>query len=157
MLFRSPDFKKYDALKLPEKDIWGVLMQKDDPLTKKDSIAPGDLWDKPLLLSQEQAEGGVLIQWMHRKPSSLNITASYNLLFNASLFVEEGLGYAISFDRIINTSGDSKLAFRPLDPPLEVEMYLIWKKYQMLSKPVEKFLSKLQELLGDTKVNPSGS
>ena len=151
LVFGTPDFKKYDALKLPEKDIWGVLMQKDDPLTKKDSIAPGDLWDKPLLLSQEQAEGGVLIQWMHRKPSSLNITASYNLLFNASLFVEEGLGYAISFDRIINTSGDSKLAFRPLDPPLEVEMYLIWKKYQMLSRPAEKFLKELHESLKESE------
>ena len=103
-------------------------MRKDDILAEKESISPKDLWDKPLLLSQEQSDGGDLIQWMHKKPSSLNITVAYNLLFNASLFVEEGLGYAISFDKIINTSGNSNLIFRPLNPPLDVEMYLIWKK-----------------------------
>lgn len=145
LVFGVPDFKKYDALKLPEKDVWGVLMPKDDPLAKKPAISPEDLWDKPLLLSQEQSDGGALIQWMHKELSSLNVTVAYNLLFNASLFVEEGLGYAISFDKIINTSGNSKLVFRPLAPPLEAEMYLIWKKYQMFSKPAEKFLQAFKE------------
>ncbi len=63
----------------------------------------------------------------------------------ASLLVEEGLGYAICFDRIINTSGDSRLTFRPLLPSIEIEMYMIWKKYQVFSKPAEKFLMMMQE------------
>lgn len=145
LVFGNPDLKKYDALKLPMKDVWGVLMRRDDPLAEKQAISPEDLWEKPLILSQEQTDGGPLFQWMHKKISSLNITASYNLLFNASLLVEEGLGYAVAFDRIINTSGDSRLAFRPLTPPLEVEMSLIWKKYQVFSKPAEKFLQTLRE------------
>ena len=84
---------------------------------------------------------------MKRRLSELDITMTYNLLFNASLLVEEGLGYAICFDRIINTSGDSKLCFRPLTPKIEVEMYMIWKKYQVFSKPAEKFLSMMQDNL----------
>ncbi|MDO4337765.1 MAG: LysR family transcriptional regulator [Eubacteriales bacterium] len=147
LVFGNPDLKKYEALKLPMKDVWGVLMRSDDPLTQKESISPEDLWNQPLLLSQEQSDGGPLIQWMHQKLSSLNISVAYNLLFNASLFVEEGLGYAIAFDNIINTSGNSKLVFRPLTPTLEVEMSLIWKKYQVFSKPAEKFLQVLQENL----------
>lgn len=147
LVFGNPDLKKYEALKLPMKDVWGVLMRADDPLAQKESISPEDLWNQPLLLSQEQSDGGPLIQWMHKKLSSLNISVAYNLLFNASLFVEEGLGYAIAFDKIINTSGNSKLVFRPLSPALEVEMSLIWKKYQVFSKPAEKFLQALQETL----------
>ena len=84
---------------------------------------------------------------MKRRLSELDITMTYNLLFNASLFVEEGLGYAVCFDRIINTSGDSSLCFRPLTPKIEVEMYMIWKKYQVFSKPAEKFLLVMQENL----------
>lgn len=152
LVFGNPDLKKYEALKLPVKDIWGVLMRREDPLAEKQAISPEDLWDKPLLLSQEQSDGGPLIQWMHKKLSSLNITVAYNLLFNASLFVEEGLGYAVSFDRIINTSGDSCLVFRPLTPPLEAEMSLIWKKYQVFSKPAEKFLQTLQESLKEDNI-----
>ena len=81
---------------------------------------------------------------MKRSLSELDIIMTYNLLFNASLLVEEGLGYAICFDRIINTSGDSRLCFRPLTPTIEIEMYMIWKKYQIFSKAAEKFLMMMQ-------------
>lgn len=145
IVFGTPDAKKYESFKLPAKDVWGVLMPKDSPLAEKESIQPEDLWDKPLLISQEESNGGRIAQWLKRSLSSLNITVAYNLLFNASLFVEEGLGYAISFDQIINTSGDSQLTFRPLSPRLEVDMSIIWKKYQVFSKPAEKFLQALTD------------
>ena len=145
IVFGSPDLKKYEALKLPDEDVWGVLIPKDAPLAEKETISPKDLWDKPLIVSQQETDGGRLAQWLGRSLSSLNITVTYNLLFNASLFVEEGLGYAISFDRIINTSGSSRLTFRPLSPKLTVEMSIIWKKYQVFSKPAEKFLQVLTE------------
>lgn len=145
IVFGKPDLKKYDALKLPLKDIWGVLMPKDSPLVDKDTISPEDLWDKPLILSQQEANGGEVMQWMKKKPSHLNIISTYNLLFNASLLVEEGLGYAICFDNIIHTSKSGNLCFRPLAPELTTEMSIIWKKYQVFSKPAEKFLSSLME------------
>ncbi len=122
-------------------------MPKGSPLAKKESVSPEDLWDQPLLISQQETEGGRISRWMKRRLSELDITMTYNLLFNASLLVEEGLGCAICFDRIINTSGDSKLCFRPLTPKIEVEMYIIWKKYQVFSKPAEKFLLMMQENL----------
>ena len=76
----------------------------------------------------------------------MEIVATYNLLFNASLMVEEGLGYAIGFDKIINTSGNSSLCFRPLSPTREDGMSIIWKKYQIFSKASEKFMQKIKEL-----------
>lgn len=149
IVFGTPDLKKYDALKLPSKDIWGVLMRKDDSLAEKESISPEDLWALPLIISQEQSDGGDLIQWMSQSLSSLTIVATYNLLFNASLLVEEGVGYAICFDNIINTSGNSNLCFRPLNPRLEAGMSVIWKKYQILSKPAEKFIQTLRASLNE--------
>ena len=35
IIFGTPDTNKYEALKLPSKDIWGVLMRKDAPWQKK--------------------------------------------------------------------------------------------------------------------------
>lgn len=145
IIFGTPDLIRYEALKLPAKDIWGVLMRKDSPLAEKEAISPEDLWNRPLLISQQESEGGELVQWMKRSISKLNIAMTYNLLFNASLLVEEGFGYAICLDKIINTSGDSKLCFRPLSPTIEIEMYMIWKRYQIFSKPAEKFLMMMQE------------
>lgn len=145
IVFGAPDLKKYEAFKLPDQDVWGVLMPKDAPLAKKDAIAPEDLWDKPLILSQQESPNGKITQWLKRSLSSLNVTVTYNLLFNASLFVEEGLGYAIAFDRIINASENSRLTFRPLSPGLTAEMSIIWKKHQTFTKPAEKFLQTLME------------
>ena len=145
IVFGAPDLKKYEAFKLPDQDVWGVLMPKDAPLAKKDAIAPEDLWDKPLILSQQESPNGKITQWLKRSLSSLNVTVTYNLLFNASLFVEEGLGYAIAFDRIINASENSRLTFRPLSPGLTDEMSIIWKKHQTFTKPAEKFLQTLME------------
>lgn len=145
LIFTPVDLAKYNALKLPAKDTWGVLMRKDSALAQKEVVTPEDLWDKPLILSQQEDNGGNMMQWIGKKAAELNIAATYNLIFNASLMVEEGLGYAIAFDGIINTSGDSNLCFRPLSPSLDNEMNIIWKKYQLFSKPAEKFLSVLQE------------
>ncbi len=147
IIFGTPDTTKYESLKLPVKDTWGVLMPKDSPLAAKTSITPEDLNNQPLLISQQEQENGTLSQWMHRRLSELPIITTYNLLFNASLLVEEGLGYAVCLDKIINTSGSSKLCFRPLSPTVEIEMHIIWKKYQFLSKPAEKFLTTLQQNL----------
>lgn len=141
----TPDPKKYESFKLPNQDVWGVLMPKDAPLAQKEAITPEDLWDKPLILSQQESHGTKITQWLKRSLPSLNVTVTYNLLFNASLFVEEGLGYAIAFDRIINASENSRLTFRPLSPSLTAEMSVIWKKYQTFSKPAEKFLQTLLE------------
>ena len=147
IIFGTVDLTKYNALKISAKDIWGVLMRKDSPLAGKDMISPEDLWDKPLIISQQEDKGGALTQWLKRQVSDLNVVATYNLIFNASLLVDEGLGYAICFDKIINTTGSSNLCFRPLTPKLEDDMSIIWKKYQMFSKPAEKFIAVLQASL----------
>lgn len=147
IIFGAVDLTKYNALKIPAKDVWGVLMRKDSPLASKDSITPEDLWDQPLILSQQEEKGGKVTQWLKRQRTELNVTATYNLIFNASLLVDEGLGYAVSFDKIIHTTGNSNLCFRPLNPGLEEEMSMIWKKYQIFSKPAEKFIGVLKEHL----------
>lgn len=147
VVFGDVDLTKYNALETAYSETWGVLMRKDSILADKDTISPKDLWDKPLILSQQEAKGGSLTQWIGKEVTELNIIATYNLLFNASLLVDEGLGYAIGYDKIINTSGNSRLCFRPLYPVLENKLSIIWKKYQIFSKPAEKFLEILRELL----------
>lgn len=146
-LCREIDTAKYEYLKIPGSDSFGVLMRRDSPLAERQFVTPEDLWDKPLIVSRQMlrsTEVGKILQCNQEK---LNIVASYNLLFNGSIMVEEGIGYALCFDKIINTGGDSELCFRPLLPKAETPLYVIWKKYQTFSKAAEKFLIKLQELI----------
>lgn len=143
IVFNPTDLSSYNHIPIPKKDRWGVLMRQDSPLADRDTVHSEDLWDKPLILSRQQKEGSELSLWLKKDFSELNIVATYNLLFNGSLMVDEGLGYALCLDGIINTSG-SNLCFKPLEPPLELGMNLVWKKYQVFSKGAEKFLEQLK-------------
>lgn len=145
ILLDPGDLKRYDYISLPVTDVWGVLMRKDSPMAEKEALHPEDLLDKPLLLSRQSMGRDKLSTWFGQAYTSLNVTATYNLIYNASLMVEEGLGYALALDRLVNTSGDSQLCFRPLEPRLEVQLYVVWKKFQIFSKAAARFLTVLQE------------
>lgn len=146
LLFGEIDASKYDCLGLPSTDTYGVMMRKDDPLAEKDVITPEDLRNKPLIVSRQLIHDSNLQLMLGIDGENLNVAATYNLLFNGSIMVDEGMGYAICFDKIINTSGSSNLCFKPLSHPLELNMSLVWKKYQVFTKAAEKFLLKMQEI-----------
>ncbi len=147
LLLRPGDSTKYESLELPVKDVWGVLMRRDAPLAGKDAITPEDLWDKPLIISRQAMNGDRLSSWLQRDFENLHVAATYSLLYNGSLMVDEGLGYALCLDKIINVTGDSSLCFRPLSPRLEVGMNILWKKYRVFSKAAEQFLTKMRQLI----------
>lgn len=148
LVYGPVDHAKYEAIQLPFSDTFGVLMRRDSPLAEKEVISPEDLRDKPLIVSaQERREGWRILRNVSEDPSKLNVVASYTLLYNGSLLVAEGLGYAVCFDRLINTEG-TNLCFRPLRPAFEVTASMIWKKYQLLSKPAQRFLERMRELCG---------
>lgn len=141
------DISKYNYLSLPMKNVWGVLMRMDSSLADKEYITPEDLYEKPLILSRQSIKRSELTSWFKKDISKLNILATYNLIYNASLMVDERMGYAITLDKLINTSGKSNLCFKPLNPKLEIGLSIVWKKYQIFSKASEKFLEKLKDTL----------
>lgn len=138
------DVTKYDYMRLPMVDTWGVLMRKDSPLAEKESVCAEDLWNKPLILSHQASIDSEMISWLKSDISKLNIVMTYNLIYNASHFVKKGLGYAITLDKLINTTGDSELCFRPLHPHMEAELCIVWKKYQVFSRASNAFLNQLK-------------
>ena len=145
ILIEAKDTSKYDFIKLPVHDVWGVLMRKDSPLASLEKITPKDIIDLPLICSDQDMVKNEISGWMGKDFNQLHIIATYNLLFNASLLVSEGQGYALGLDRIINTSGNSSLCFIPLEPRLEADLVLVWKKYQVFSKAADCFLKKVQK------------
>lgn len=147
-IFIEPfDVSKYDYLRLPLYDTWGVLMRKDSPLAQKPYITPEDLWDKPLIRSRQSLGKNIISEWFKKRTDELNIVATGNLLYNMSLLVEQGVGYAVTLDKIINTTGNSNLCFRPLYPELISHLDIAWKKYQVFPKCAEIFLKRLQAAL----------
>lgn len=145
ILIGNIDKTKYNYITLPVKDVWGVLMRKDSPLASKYFITPEDLKDKPLIVSRQIDANTNISTWFKSDLSNLNVIATYNLVYNASILVDKGLGYALILDKLVNVTDTTKLCFKPLSPKLDLEINIVWKKYQLFSKASQKFLDELQK------------
>lgn len=149
ILIQPADLTKYDYLDLPARDRWDVIMRKDSPLAEKEAIEKNELLEIPLLCSRQvvgsRHSENKFAEWFGTDYEKLNIVATYNLMYNAAILVEAGVGYALTLDKLANTSEDSVLCFRPLRPELESGLNVVWKKYQVFSPAAELFLKTLKE------------
>ena len=149
VLIQPVDLSKYDNISLPDKDVWGVVMRKDSALAQKSYIELDDLRGLPLINSRQAmrktSSKNEFIEWFQGEFSSLNTVATINLIYNAAVMVKAGIGYAITLDKLVDTSSESELCFRPLKPKLESGLDIVWKKYQVFSPAAQLFLRKMQE------------
>ncbi len=137
--------EKYDYLPLGFKDRFGLLMPSDDPLTSQEMISMQTLSTLPLIVpNQRHTDTRTELEENPR-----NIVASYELIYNATFMVEQGMGYAITLDGLVDTKGARKLAFRPIDTPAQMEWFLVTKKYQTFSPAARLFLSEVKKSMKD--------
>lgn len=140
IVVEEPNREKYHALAFPEADRWMLVMPEHCELAKKDKIEFEDLLGLPLYCS-EQSVRNDLPRWCGERVKELQFEGSFRLAYNGSVFAREGLGYLLTFDKLIDTSPGSGLIARPLSPVLETPMYLIWRRYQVFTPIAERFLS----------------
>lgn len=146
VIVQEVDLSKYNYLKIPMCDSWGVLMRKDSPLASKHFIQINDLAGLPIICSRQSMKEE-MVKWFGNELEKMNVIATYDLLYNASIMVREGFGYTLGFDKLIYTGNDSDLCFRPLKPPLFSPMYVIWKKYQVFTPIASLLLEELKKIL----------
>ncbi len=149
ILIQPVDISKYDSVALPVHDVWGIVMRKDSPLAEKEAVTLRDLRNLPLICSRinirQSTVKNAYVEWFGKSFEKLNIVATYNLIYNAALMVESGIGYALALDGLIDAVGNRELCFRPLEPKLESGLNIVWKKYQVFSKAAELFRERLLE------------
>ena len=138
---------RYDSVTLPIKDRWGALMRRDHPLAAKEAVTPEDLRKEPLICSRReprnQSVRNPYVEWFGEAFDKLNVVAVHNLIQNASLLVERGMGCALTLESRHVTGGT--LCFRPFLPTLESGSSLVWKKYQLFSRAAALFLERIHE------------
>ncbi|MCY1575941.1 LysR family transcriptional regulator substrate-binding protein [Staphylococcus pettenkoferi] len=138
----------YESLPLNKQDVWGILTRKGSELSELTFVPTKRLLHQPLIISRQHGVKSMLANYLEIDEVEMEIIANYNLLYNASLMVEAGIGHAICLDGIINTTG-TDLKFIPFEKKVTSSLSVIWKKERALSLSAQLFLNKLKEVLKD--------
>lgn len=137
----------YDYLQLPKKDTFGFLVHRDCPLAGLACVCPSDLKNYPLWVFGQPPESQILSDWLGKDIKNLNVISSFGHILTPAQLVEEGIGIAFAAKGLVSTGPNSSLCFRPLEPQIDIPVYLIWKKHQILTRAAEFFLKEVRRIL----------
>lgn len=144
VVMEPSDKSDYDFINLPGESRWGLLVPNSSDLAKKDHLSLSDLEGADIIISRQKGMLDLLKGWYGESEKKFNVVATYNLLYNASLLVSAGVGYALCLDGIINTN-QSDLTFVPLEPRHTSGASLVWQKGIRLSVAADAFLKQITE------------
>lgn len=144
LLNEPVEIENYEFIRIPEKDRWGILLPKTDPLAQKENIAPEDLIHASIITSQRQLVHHEIENWFGSIYEQVHEVASVNLIHNATMMVADGIGYAITLEDLVKDYEESPICFRPFTPTLETGCVLVWKKYQVFSPVIKEFIQYLK-------------
>ena len=143
LLLEPVDTTKYDYIRLPAKDKWGLLVPTNHPLAGKNVLHAEDITSYPLLLPLRENVRAEIMHWLHKDEKDLKIPLFYSLLSNAVLMVTEGLGLAICMDGALALKSNPHLKFIPLKPEKITHSVLVWKKNNLFSPATSLFIQEI--------------
>lgn len=144
IVMEPTDKHDLNFIQLPGESRWGLLVPRNSSLADHDHITLADLEGQNIITSAQHGTINQLQEWYGESTPKFKIVATYNLLYNASLLVSAGVGYALGVDGIINTN-QTDLTFIPLAPRLTASTSLVWLKGQRLSEAAHAFLTQLAD------------
>lgn len=142
LLLEPVDISRYEFLRVPIKEEWGVLTREDSPLGALEAVHPEDLAQRSLMLPGRALVQNELANWFGGSVDQLRIPIRYNLLYNAAMLVKSGFGDALTIRLDCAYPG---LRFVPLAPPLRLGSVLVWKKQQVTSPAVSAWIDHIKK------------
>lgn len=147
LLLEPVNLEKYEWVRIPQTDRAGVTVASDGPWGKLDLLTPVDLAKMPLLLSSRTSNKAIdLVAWSDGTLDleAFDVVGHFDLIGNASHLIRSGTACAMGIDHLLQVDASSQMRFVPLDPPIEIASYLVWKKYRLRSRACEEFLNRLK-------------
>lgn len=140
-----PIYERFEYQKLPYYDVFGILMPKQCPWADKDALTLADIETMPLIFPHQVHPSVAQMDLFGKRYKGLHVVATYSLLYNATFMVEQGIGYAFCLDGLTDTSEKRNLTFRPFNPPIEVDIVAVSKKYQPFSPAAKVFMDRIKK------------
>ncbi|MGN0637107.1 MAG: LysR family transcriptional regulator [Huintestinicola sp.] len=144
LLCEPVDIGKYEFIRMAVKEEWGVLVRCDDELAGREYVTPQDLINRRLFVSERALVRNEFLAWFGKNADSLDIAATYNLLYNVAVMVQHKMGIALCIRLEAKYDG---LCFVPMKPQLNIGSVMVWKKNQIVSPLINAFIDFAEEYL----------
>ena len=148
LLIEPGEIGKYEFMRLGIEDRCGILMSAKCELARKEYVTAEDLIGLPVVANRRASVRDFYRQHLGEAFDRLNIVATFNLINNAALFALQNRGYVFTVEGTLQNYRNPELVFRPFYPEISQSTFLIWKKYQPMSRTVSRFLEELRMLTG---------
>jgi DNA-binding transcriptional LysR family regulator len=139
--------EKYDFIRLPQKERWGILTKTSSSLAQKDHVTPKDLIGVPLLISGRPVVQNEIASWSADDYAHLHFIATFTLISNVINLVENGLGTAICIEGALSMKDSDHLCFKPFYPELLSGCVIVWKKHKVMSETATRFIQFIKHAL----------
>ena len=151
LLMEPVDISKYDFLRLPVKEQWGVHVREDSPLARQEAVTAEDLASVPLIFTGRGLVQQELERWFGPCSRRLQVAATGNLPYNMAQLARAGMGAFLTIRLRCSYDG---LRFLPLSPPLYAGTVLAWKKTETFPPAMEALLDHLKKCFSAISNNP---
>ena len=138
------DTAKFEYIRLPQQEVWGILVRRDHFLAKKETVTVDDIKEYPLIMPKRENALSHILNWMKCEERHLNIPAYYNLLSNAALLVEEGMGCAVCLNGALAVHASPEICFRRVLPEHTTRSVILWKKNHLFHQAASLFIQTIQ-------------
>lgn len=145
LLLMPVDLSNYEFIRLPQKETWGVLVHKNNPLSKLKTVTAKDIIPYPLILPSRKKVYTQILEWLGCSESELKIPATYTLLSNVALLVENQMACAICLDGAFSIYYNKNLRFIPFSPEHTTNSVLVWEKNYCFNPATMLFIQMIQE------------
>lgn len=147
ILIASPQASRYEHLILPARDRWQVFIPAEMPLANKPRITADDLADLPIIISAQALDNNEFSGWLGPIKERLHLVGTYNLPYNGYVFARENRLAMLALDGLIQVQDGDGLVSRPLYPPLDAQLHLVWRSGVYSSDLCNAYLSEIRQSL----------
>ena len=145
VLLHPSTLDKYDFIKLKYVDEFAVLINKKSKLSQSKKLTYKDLVSEPLILSEQFANDKNEGRRVFGSSKKINIVATYNLINNAKVLVEENVGVCLCLNNLIDISNSKNIIYKKVYPEHKIDAYVVWKKQKELTNIQKIFIDNIKK------------
>lgn len=145
ILLEPVDIEKYNFIRLPKKERWGIIISKNHELANNDTVSADDLKKINLLSTNRTIVQSEIFNSLNIDTDDIDFPVTYNFISTILPLIKKNIGAAVSVEGAYKAYNQEDVVFLPFSPQLSTGVVIVWKKHYTLSRILKKFITLIEK------------